>query len=145
LTLFLASGATGIGGVGNLDGGNMYSPELLIIADELLGYCKHILKGFTIDDASMAVEAIKRVGSQGHFLADPHTIANLRRNDRFTPSLLDWSAYDQWHETDCRTIVDRAHEKVKALLKKEIVPVLAEDVLKELDKIAAAADREAKG
>jgi trimethylamine--corrinoid protein Co-methyltransferase len=141
----MASGATGIGGVGNLDGGNMYCPELLIIADELLGYFKHIQQGITINAATMAVDAMKRVGPQGNFLADTHTIANLRNSHRFTPKLLEWSAYDQWCATDCQTILDRAREQTVAILKKEKRPVVDKDVLSELDKIAMSADREANG
>ena len=141
LTMYALCGATELGGAGSIEGGMSMSPLALVIDDEMVGYTRHMLKGFPIDQETLAVEAINRVGHGGDFTSDPHTLKFLHRENRFKPSLFDWRPLEQWGlEGD--TILERAHDKMQNILKQHEIPPLEESLQKELNHILLAAERE---
>jgi trimethylamine:corrinoid methyltransferase-like protein len=49
--------------------------------------------------------------------------------------LIDRSGYDEWKKNGEKTLVDKAKEKVKKILKEHSVPSLDKDIQKELENI----------
>jgi trimethylamine:corrinoid methyltransferase-like protein len=87
------------------------------------------------------VEAINRVGHQGDFMSDPHTLKYLRREKRFQSLLLDWRPHALW-SVDGDTILERARDKMNDILENHEIPPLEESLQNELDRILQAADKE---
>jgi trimethylamine--corrinoid protein Co-methyltransferase len=141
LTMYALSGATEIGGAGALEGGLAMSPLALVIDDELAAYARRIREGFEIDPETLAVEAINRVGHQGDFMSDPHTLKYLHHEKRFQPLLFDWRSHALWSK-DADTILERARDRMNDILQKHEVPALEEPLQKELDRIIQAAEKE---
>ncbi len=137
-------GASDIGGLGSLASANAVSFEGFALADEIANYMYRYQGGIEVNESTLAVEAIHRVGPQKHFMADPHTMQHLRKEERFMPSLIDWSGYEKWSRSPT-SIIERAKAKVKDVFANHEVEPLPEDLQKELSRIAQAADKELLG
>jgi trimethylamine--corrinoid protein Co-methyltransferase len=137
----MTAGIQGIGSAGNFDGSNVWSPEAVILADEIVAYYEKLFAGFEINEDTLAVDAMLRVGHRGHFLSDPDTLKHLHQETSFVSSLLDYGSYDDWSKSDFETIIERAHARLEKILLKHEVPELDPDVRKELDNITNSADR----
>ncbi|NIQ05194.1 MAG: trimethylamine methyltransferase, partial [Candidatus Korarchaeota archaeon] len=88
-----------------------------------------------------AVDVIKKVGPGGHYLAQKHTMNHFMK-EQFIPELIDRSSYDEWKKNGEKSLVDRAKEKVKKILKEHSVPPLDKDIQKELYSIIKKAEKE---
>jgi trimethylamine--corrinoid protein Co-methyltransferase len=62
--------------------------------------------------------------------------------EQFIPELIDRSSYDEWKKNGEKSLVDRAKEKVKKILKEHSVPPLDKDIQKELNTITKRAMKE---
>jgi trimethylamine--corrinoid protein Co-methyltransferase len=130
-----------IGPFGAVDSVNTIIPLTLVLDNEMLSFAKFSSKGMEINDETLAADAINRVGPRGHFMADKHTLEFLRKEDKFQSDIFDWRGFDAW-SSDYKDIIDHAQEKLNHILKYHDVPPLDDAVLKELDAIVAAADKE---
>ena len=100
--------------VGYLEFGKTYSFDLLVMCDEMIGYVRRMMEGIPVDSENLAIDAIKRVGIGGHFLADPHTLAHFR--DNWQPGITDRKTYEAWQKKGGTSMGQRAKEKVKNIL-----------------------------
>jgi len=137
-------GASDIGGVGSIGSANVVGYSAFALADELAEYVFRYQHGISVNESTIGFEAIDRVGPRKDFMTDMHTMAHLRAEERFMPSLIDWSGYETWIENPT-SIVERAQAKVDDILNHHEVTPLPEDVQKELHRIAASADKELLG
>jgi trimethylamine--corrinoid protein Co-methyltransferase len=112
-------------------------PEHVILQHEACRYAYELLYGFEFDPADMALDVIAKVGPRGHFLAQKHTRKHIR--DFRLPSL---------EQTDAngnpRDAQEVALEQFKRLNETHHPKPLPDKVLAELDRILAAAEREAE-
>lgn len=101
------------GMVGSLMG---QSFEGLAIDDDLIGAVQRLLQGIEVSDETLSVEVIAQtVAGPGHYLGHEQTLRLMRTEYRY-PSLADRSAPGAWEEEGRRTIVDRAHARVREIL-----------------------------
>ncbi len=75
----LLSYANIIHDVGIMDHCNSVSPELVVLADEIIEGLKHYSRGVRVDNESLTLDLIKKVGPGGHFLNEEHTLANFKQ------------------------------------------------------------------
>jgi len=135
----LPSGADIICGLGDLEIGLCVSPEKLVIDNEIVGESSRFTRGFRINDDSLALDVIHKVGPGGHFLAEKHTLKHFRELGR--PQLGDVNAFETWKKRGSKSIYDVAKEKVKEILathKPEPIPVAAEEEISKILKRARA-------
>ena len=59
----------------------------VVLADEIVGMTRAFMRGFSVDEETLAVDLIDRVGPQGHFLTEEHTLAHFR--EVWRPELFD--------------------------------------------------------
>jgi trimethylamine--corrinoid protein Co-methyltransferase len=105
----ILAGAIGIGVCGQLENALTFCPEQLVIDAEIAQAVRRMLRAVTVDDDTLALEAIERVGPDGNFLADPHTLDHLMTEIR--PSrLFECYGWDEGHRDGWRSVVDRARE-----------------------------------
>jgi len=138
------SGANIVSGAGNVDGGMAFSPLQLVVDNEIVGFTKRLLTGFDIDDDSLALDCIRRVGPQGNFLEDQFTIDNFRSQLLFAPSIFSYQNFSTW-QLNGKTFMERAEEAVHGALAHHEVPPLEDAVVNELKRIVKAADAEIAG
>ena len=135
------AGADVVAGAGGLGCSMTASLETLVIDDELCRAMLTSLQGVEINDETLALDVVHKVGPGGHYLAQKHTMDHFMK-EQFIPELIDRSSYDDWKKNGEKSLVDRAKEKVKKILKEHSVPPLDKDIQKELDKIIKRAEKE---
>jgi len=89
----------------------------------------------------LAIDIIHKVGPGGHYLGQKHTLDHFLK-EQFIPELTDRSGYGEWKKAGEKSLVDRAKEKVRKILKEHSVPPLDKDIQKELDSIIKRAEKE---
>jgi len=137
----ILSGADRIDGAGGLGCSMTASLEELVIDDELCKSMLTSLHGVEISDETLAIDLIHKVGPGGHYLAQKHTMEHFMR-EQFIPELTDRGGYDEWKKGGEKSLVDRARDKVRKILKEHSVPPLDIDIQKELYTIIRRAEKE---
>ncbi len=143
--LSCVAGANVIFGAGSADTALTFDPKLLVIDDEIAGMMHRLQKGVDIDTDTLALDVIAKVGPQGNYLAEDHTIKYLRSDEHYVPSILGRDSVEIAYSDDAKKMVGIASEKAMTLLRSHEVPPLSDEVLKELQSIINKADSEAIG
>jgi trimethylamine--corrinoid protein Co-methyltransferase len=66
-------------GIGLTDTYQLFTPENLILDDDLYHRARHAFLDIPMDDESLALDVIEAVGPGGHFLGQPHTRRHMRQ------------------------------------------------------------------
>ncbi len=110
---------------GTLASGLYGSLEQLLVCDEMIHMIKHLLAGFRVDEETLALDVIRKVGPGGNFLTEDHTLKFFRQ-EMFFPRLFRRQSVDDWLKGGARPMSEVAHEKVREILKREPpVPIAA--------------------
>jgi len=111
---------------GMLDFALIGSLEQLVIDDEICGAVRRILEGVSVDDESLALDVIRKVGHGGVFLRNMHTVKHYRK-ELWMPNVTDRSDRTKWTNEGCKDMRQRAKERVKEILSREFHSPLPED------------------
>jgi trimethylamine--corrinoid protein Co-methyltransferase len=109
---------------------------------DLLAMVAEFLRPLRVDDAELALEALREVGPGGHFFGAAHTQARYR-SAFFPPMISDWRNYETWREAGSPTAYDSAGRIVKERLASYQPPPIEPDRLEALE--AFVARRKAEG
>ena len=127
--------------LGYLESGLSFSFAQLAICDELVGWVKAFVRGEEINEESLALDSIHKVGPDGDFLDSEHTLQHYK--ERYYPDLLDRSNHDAWADSGSKTMAQRASEKVSDLLTEHQTEPLPADVARRLREIVRRAEAQA--
>ena len=119
-------------GAGWLEGGLLASYEKMVIDADVLNMVNSMLEPVTVDDATLAVEAIAEVGPGGHFFGSEHTQERYK-TEHFHPMVSDWRNYESWDESGRQEAHQRAEKLAKQLIDSHHEPPMEEDIRAELD------------
>ncbi len=95
--------------------------EQLVLDNEWMDYLNFIFKGFEVSEETIAYDVIERVGIGGNFLMEEHTLEHMR-GEYYSSDLFPCDNWDGWAAKGKPAAVDRAHERVKAVLKEGYPP-----------------------
>lgn len=125
------------GYLGLINSSTTLYPEQIVLDAEIAFNVYETYKTFEFKDLDVNLNVIKEVGPRGHFLRQKHTRTHIR-DFHYSP------IFDQ-HDQDgnLREPREVALEKFKELGKNHHPEPLSQNVLQELDKILAAADKKA--
>lgn len=101
---------------GWVEGGLTGSMEKFIIDIEMLQQMAELMQPVRFDEGELAFEAMKEIGSGGHFFGAAHTMERYR-TAFYAPFVSDWSNFGQWTEAGARTATERANGIWKQVLK----------------------------
>jgi trimethylamine---corrinoid protein Co-methyltransferase len=132
-------------GAGTIEACMSIDPVQLVLDDEIVAIVRRWLRGITVDDATLAVDVIDRVGARGQFLDDDHTIDYLRAGELMTTELFERATRGPWEADGAKSVADKARDKAIGILAEHEVPPLPDEVIRELRAIAAKADEELAG
>ena len=135
------AGADVVYGAGELGGGMAASFEELVIDDEI---CRAVLKavqGIEVNDETLAVDVIDKVGPGGHYLAEKHTLKHFK-DVLFFPELTDRNSFDAWKKAGGKSMVKRARETAEEILREYWPTPLDKDVQNEISEIIRKAEKE---
>ncbi len=117
------------------------SLEQLIVDNEMAAYVKRILRGLVVNEETLALDVIKRVGIGQNFLADEHTVDHFRQEVWF-PEGFDRRGWEDWWADGAKSMVDWARARKEMILAQHRPEPLDPQLAGELDKIVATATRE---
>jgi trimethylamine--corrinoid protein Co-methyltransferase len=133
----LLSRANLVHDVGFLEYGSTSSLEMITMANELIAMSRFYVQGIPVNDGTLALEAIERVGRGGPgsiFLMDDHTYDHFMEA-LFLPKLLDRSRYDAWKNDGAMDLYKRCNMEAKRILLEHEVDPKPDAVLKEIEQI----------
>ena len=125
--------------VGYIEHGNTASLEYLAICDDMIGMARKIVSGIKVDEESLALDVIDKVGPGGHFLAEEHTMKHFKE-ETWYPRLFVRQIYENWAADGSKTLFDRANERVIDILENYEPEPLPKDVQQKMKDIIAAAE-----
>jgi trimethylamine--corrinoid protein Co-methyltransferase len=116
-----------------LDHGSLASPAFMVLVNEILYMVEQFTRGVPVNDESLALDIIDRVGPGGHYLYEDHTLKNFKAV--WYSDLFDRSINDTWLAGGAKRFQERLREKTDRLMQHKAAP-LAGEVLKEMDRMA---------
>ncbi len=116
----------------------------LVLDNEMAGYVKRLLRGFDVNDGTLALPVVEQVGIGGSFLAEQHTRDHFRSESWF-PRLADRSRWEAWEANGRKSTADRAFERLSQILAGHVPDPCDPDLARELERIAASAMTEFAG
>jgi len=131
--LYYLSGTDITSGPGLLENWTVLSYEQLLIDYEIYTMMVDMLKSFPVTDESMAIDVTKKVGHEGHFLGQKHTIDHFK--EMWQPVVTDGATYQTWKAAGSVSAVEHARAKVKEIIKTHQVTPLPDDIRKEFARI----------
>jgi trimethylamine--corrinoid protein Co-methyltransferase len=135
--------AVGFGTVGHLENAVTFSPLQLVIDNEIARYVRHAVRGFEVNEETLALNVIEEVGPNGHTYDHDHTVQNFRKVELLSPFFDSWT----WGLRDCldrERFEKRAAVKMRDLLATEDPPVLSADQEASIDEIVKEATMDLK-
>ena len=133
------SGADMTSGPGLLENWTVLSFEQLIIDHEMFTMMADMLKGFPVNDDSMPLDVIMKVGHEGHYMGEKHTLDHFRQ--MWQPMVTDGQTHKVWKAAGSKNAVEHAKDKAKEILKTHTPEPLATDVKKDLVVLVAEGER----
>jgi trimethylamine--corrinoid protein Co-methyltransferase len=109
------------------------SLEMAVICDEIINYIQRLLTKVEVNDETLAVDLIRRLGPGGNYLSEKHTRAHI--NEIYHPKLFNRQAIPAWKTKGGLTARDEARERVRTILREHKPPPLAKEVSDQIDNI----------
>jgi trimethylamine---corrinoid protein Co-methyltransferase len=129
-------------GAGRLGGSTLASPVQLIIDNELYTIIKRCNGPLKIDEETLAFQELMDMEPGGNFLTSEHTLRHCRENIR--PGLFVADSFDIWKEKGSKNLYERAVDKYRSLKKTLQAPILSQEILRDMNKVVANADKHLK-
>jgi len=130
-------GAVGIGTLGNMEAGGLtYSPVQLVIDNEIVGYIRRILRGFEVNERTLAVDVIREVGPGGNFIEHAHTAENFK-GELHLPAgeIVERFSWQRFETEELKGIEARALDKARKILAEHDPHPLSKEQEREIDRI----------
>ena len=132
-----------IPGLGGLESANTMSPEMLVIDNEIVEEALRIARGFEVNEDTLAVDVIRKVGPGGHFLAEKHTLKYFLK-EHLIPKISGRKTFEAWKEAGGKHIITVAKEKVNEILATHEPEPIPKDVQKNIAEIFVKCKKELK-
>lgn len=124
---------------GTLAGNKIFSPEQAVIDLDVAGALNRFLDGTEVNEETICLDLIRKVGIGGNFFAEEHTVLNFRKMLWF-PHLFDRTALSLG-EIYTDDMIVRANQKWKTILEEAEPYHLEPEKVKEIDKIVKRGEK----
>jgi len=92
-----------------------FSYEKFVLDDEMCGMVRRFRRGIAVNPETLACDVIAKVGSNGNFLMEPHTVVRCR-SEFWQPGVSDRSGLEAWMLSGRQDAVARARQRWQRLL-----------------------------
>jgi len=138
------AGASIISGAGSLASGTVASKEQLIIDNEIISLVKRIVRGYEINEDTLAFDVIARaIEERGDFISSEHTVKHLQAGEVYHSGLGFDSLWHEWQEEEYPRMVEKAASRVKQILQAEQIlqteQILQAEQSREFDRVIKSA------
>jgi trimethylamine--corrinoid protein Co-methyltransferase len=140
MTMYVAvmSGAIGFGAVGHLENAVTFSPQQLVIDNEIARWIRQAIRGIEVNEDTLALDVVEAAGINGHTYDHPHTVANFRDVELLSP-YFDAKSWGVGDSLDRERFEKRAAAKARELIAAESEPILTADQVAEIDEVVKEA------
>jgi trimethylamine--corrinoid protein Co-methyltransferase len=111
----------------------------LVIDDELMAYVKRVVRGFEVDEDTVATEVINNVGPTGSYLAEEHTVKHFRKELWLPGKAWTRAPWDVWENQGRSSMADRALDRAENILATHKTEPMDEALASEIDHIVECA------
>lgn len=139
----LMAGLSGAGMVhdsGFLDCADIGSLEMLVMCDEIISLVKRILRGMEVNQQTIMLDLIEKVGPGKTFIAEKRS-SSLCRSEIWAPRLLDRDPYTTWERKGAKSMQQRVNEQLQQILQSHQPPPLPEGCAEKIQAILKEAER----
>ncbi len=118
------------------EGGLTASFEKFVLDVEMIQHMIEFLRPIVVDDSELALDALARVPTGGHFFGDPHTLERYA-TAFYQPLVSNWQNFEAWQEAGSLDATARATRVWKKALEEYAEPTLEPSVTEALDAYVA--------
>lgn len=140
LLMAAMSGGNLIHDSGYMESGTCTSLQSLVIADEIIGQVKRLVRGIEVNEKTLALDVIAKVGPGGDFMSERHTFETFR-NEWFFPTLLNRRRYQDWEDNGRPDLAANAQKKLLGIIEDHQPPQLDEETQKRVHAIVQRLQR----
>jgi trimethylamine--corrinoid protein Co-methyltransferase len=134
------AGANQIYGAGMIESGVTFDLGQLVMDNEIARMIKFAVAGISVNDETLAVDDIGKVGAFGDFLSLDATLKHMRELSQ--PEVLDRRVREDWEARGATDLATRTRARALELVESHQPLPLDPDVAEQLRRIIEAADRE---
>jgi trimethylamine--corrinoid protein Co-methyltransferase len=98
-----------------------------VVDNEIIGMVMRAVEGIEVNDKTLALDEIKKVGPGGHFVSSRHT-RKYMRTEHYQPQLSDRETRDKWLDAGAQDTRERTSSYVHTVLDREPENVLPAEV-----------------
>ena len=132
------SGSNLVHDVGWMSSAMGTSNELLVLADEMIGWTRRYTRGIAMDTLEDGIRELAEVGPGGSFLDRDLTLNNFRK-EMWYPRIMSRLAYRAWEVSEKSPLKERLKSEVERLAAAHRPAPIPDDKIREIDKLIAAA------
>jgi trimethylamine:corrinoid methyltransferase-like protein len=133
------SGGNLVHDVGYINNGLTTSYEQLVVSNEVISMVRRITGGIKINEETLALDLIDKVGPGGEYLTSEHTLKHFKEN--WQPQVFSRSSYERWEKEGKKDLAARANGKAGEILKTHAPRPLDGRLQTELRKIVKSMDK----
>ena len=133
------AGADAIWGPADFDLGTLVDLPWLLIGSEVVRMIRRLLQGMAVDEEHLLFDAVEQMRFKSEYLGDPSTKRYFRQ-EHLLPNLFPRESYEAW-EARGLSEEQMAIARVKEILRTHEPEPLPGEMLKELDRVMAAATK----
>lgn len=119
----------------------LFSPEQLVIDNEIIRWIERLMKGFEFNNKKgFSLQVIKEADKNTFYLDHSLTVDRFR-NECWIPEIFEHSMLNQWQQAGSKSIRDKARDIARDKIKNHVYH-LDKNVQSELNKIYKSATKE---
>jgi len=115
------------------------SLEQLVLDNEIFSYVKQLSRGIRVDDDTLALDVIKKVGPKGEYLGEEHTLKHL--GSHWEPMLSTRDIFENWRKKGMKDVVEKAHDRAEWIAKNHAVEGLSGPQRREIGAVIEAFEK----
>lgn len=119
---------------GFLDCDDIGSLEMLVMNDEIIAMARRLMRGIEVNDETLMLDLIDRVGPGGEFLSQMET-AKYYRKEIWMPRLMDRQPWNQWVDRGSLSMLDRIRACIRQILETHTPPPLPDGAAETINAI----------
>ena len=129
---------------GGVYGEITHHPVQSIMDDDVAGVIGRLIEGIDVTSETLALDLINEVGPiPGFYLTTAHT-RTWWKHEQFVPKVADLVPYGQWQKEGKKSALDRAKERMHAILKQHKPVPLSDEQEKDVQRILDRAQKQYK-
>ncbi len=125
-----------------LELGMTFSLEQLVIDNDIITMIKTVMAGIPVNDETLGLEAIQKVGIGNNFLGHKTTLNNIDLVS--DPNVMDRDMLGDWKNAGSKDLATVAHERVLEIMKTHKVKPIPADKLEAMKAVVDKADKDFK-